>query len=173
MDKTYLIIAGLCLLAFLARTGYELLKQAGRVDTKNPVVFAAIATAMGVFLMSWPFFCPLDPWRIALPAVLSRAGLVLVAVALVLAVGGLIQLRGVENIDHLVTTGLYSKFRHPMYAGFILWIAGWVVFNGAAISLALGLVCVPGILFWQRLEETALEAQFGEAYRVYKRQTWF
>lgn len=172
MDKNYLIIAGLCLLALLIRTGYELLKQAGKVDTKNPVIFTAIATTMGVFLLSWPCFCPLDPWRIPLPAGLRWAGLGLVGLALVLAVGGLVQLRGVENIDHLVTTGLYSKFRHPMYAGFTFWIMGWVVFNTAAASLVLGLACILGILFWQRLEEPALESQFGEAYRVYKRQTW-
>ncbi len=37
----------------------------------------------------------------------------------------MIQLKGLENINHLVTTGLFSKIRHPMYDGFILWILGW------------------------------------------------
>lgn len=46
----------------------------------------------------------------------------LTALALVLAIGGLVQLRGLENIDHLVTTGLYSRIRHPMYVGFILFL---------------------------------------------------
>jgi protein-S-isoprenylcysteine O-methyltransferase Ste14 len=60
-----------------------------------------------------------------------------------LAVGALIQLRGVENIKHMVTAGLFRKIRHPMYTGFILWIFGWSVYHGALLSLAIGLFGVP------------------------------
>jgi protein-S-isoprenylcysteine O-methyltransferase Ste14 len=79
----------------------------------------------------------------------------------------------VENIDHLVTTGLFSRIRHPMYAGFILWIVGWVVRDGAVVSLAVGLVGIGNILYWRRLEERALESGYGEVYRTYRQQTWF
>lgn len=95
------------------------------------------------------------------------------AAGLVLAIGGLIQLRGLENIDHLVTTGLYARLRHPMYAGFILWIVGWVVAFGALISLAVGIVSVANILFWRWLEERSLQSQHGQVYLSYYQRTWF
>ena len=90
-----------------------------------------------------------------------------------LAVGGLLQLRGLENIDHLVTTGLYSRLRHPMYAGFVLWIGGWVMAHGAVVSACVGLAAIGNVLYWKHLEEDALESLFGEDYRAYRRATWF
>ena len=173
MHSRYLLVAGLCLLGLAIRTSYELLKKAGRVDPKSTAVFAVVFVAMGVMLASWPFLCPLDPWPITVPGAARWIGLGLVTGALALAIGGLVQLRGLENIDHLVTTGLFSRIRHPMYTGFILWIAGWVVRYGAAVSLVVGLVCIGNILYWRRLEEGTLEAQYGEDYRAYCSQTWF
>lgn len=92
---------------------------------------------------------------------------------LILAVGSVIQLRGLEDINHLVTTGLYLKIRHRMYVGFMLWIVGWALCHGAVVSLAIGIVGILSILYWQRPEERALEVQFGEAYRNYRDTTWF
>jgi protein-S-isoprenylcysteine O-methyltransferase Ste14 len=172
MDRVFLLIAALCLLGLATRTVYETLKKAGRVDTKNTAIFAVVALAMCVMLASWPFLCPRDPWPIALPGVARGIGLGLVIGALALAFGGLLQLRGLENIDHLVTTGLFARIRHPMYTGFILWIVGWVVRYGAVASCAVGLACIGNILYWRRLEEEALEAQYGAAYRAYRSGTW-
>jgi protein-S-isoprenylcysteine O-methyltransferase Ste14 len=166
---TYLLFASLCLIGLAIRTIYELLKKAGRVDTKNTAIFALVFVGMCVMLTSWPVLCPRDPWRIAFPGVLRWAGLGILATGFALAIGGLVQLRGLENINHLVTTGLYSRIRHPMYTGFILWIAGWVIRYGAVASLLVGMVCIANILYWRRLEENALESQFGEDYRAYRR----
>jgi protein-S-isoprenylcysteine O-methyltransferase Ste14 len=173
MHSSYLLVAGLCLLGLAIRTSYEMLKKAGRMDTKSTVLFAVVFVAMCVMLASWPFLCPLDPWRVAIPGTARWIGLALVAGALALALGGLVQLRGLENIDHLVTTGLFSRIRHPMYTGFILWIVGWVVRYGAAASVIVAVVCIGNITYWRRLEEDALESQYGEDYRIYREGTWF
>ena len=173
MNSTFLLAAGLCLLGLAIRSSYEVLKKAGQVDTKNAALFAVVFVAMCVMLASWPAMCPLDPWRLAVPAFVRGAGNSAVIAALALAVGGLVQLRGLENIDHLVTTGLFARIRHPMYTGFILWIVGWVLRDGAVASLVVGAVCIGNILYWQRLEEAALESQYGEEYRSYRVQTWF
>jgi hypothetical protein len=45
-----LVVAGLCLIALVVRTGYELLKKHGMVDTKNKAIFAAVFVAMCVML---------------------------------------------------------------------------------------------------------------------------
>jgi protein-S-isoprenylcysteine O-methyltransferase Ste14 len=173
MNAFFLVIVGFCLIGLAIRTTYELLKKAGKVDPKSKVVFAVVFVAMCLMLLSWPFLGPLDPLPLTLPDIVRWAGLVVAVAGLALAVGGLIQLKGFENIDHLVTHGLFSKLRHPMYTGFMLWILGWVIYYGAAVSLAVGLVCIANILYWRWLEEQKLADQFGEDYRRYRTDTWF
>jgi protein-S-isoprenylcysteine O-methyltransferase Ste14 len=173
MDGAYLIVAGLCLIGLMIRTTYESLKERGRVDTENKALFGVVFLGMVVMLVSWPAMCPRDPWRIDLPGLVRWIGFGAAALALALAVGGLVQLRGLENVDHLVTTGLYSRLRHPMYVGFILWIVGWVVGYAAVASFCVGVVCIGNILYWRHLEERALATRYGEDYRAYRRGTWF
>lgn len=173
MRTVWFVVTALCLLGLTIRTGYEVGKLRGRVDVSNRGLFAVVFVAMITMLLAWPMMCPHEPWRLALPDVVRWLGRGLVGVALVLALGGLIQLRGVENVDHLVTTGLYSRIRHPMYAGFILWIVGWAVTYGSVVSLGVGLLCIGNILYWRHLEEDALEARYGERYRDYRVGTWF
>jgi protein-S-isoprenylcysteine O-methyltransferase Ste14 len=133
------------------RTTYELLKRAHKVNPNRGFVFGIVFTAMCVLWLSWFSICPLDPSRVTPPDPLRwLAGAVVVA-ATATAVAALIQLRGLENIDHLVTTGVFAKIRHPMYLGFILWTLGWGVFHGALVSLLAGLVGIANILFWRRL----------------------
>jgi protein-S-isoprenylcysteine O-methyltransferase Ste14 len=173
MGTTYLAFLALCLIGLVTRTVYELLKKAGRVNPRSKVVFSVVFVGMILMLTSWVIMCPADPWRVSLPAGLRRVGLAAVVGGLGIALGGWAQLRGLENIDHLVTNGLFSKIRHPMYTGFILWIVGWVVFYGAAASLIVGLVGIGNILYWRRLEEEKLASDFGEDYRRYRAKTWF
>jgi len=173
MNAAYLTWVGLCLAALAIRTGYELLKKSSRMNPENKLVFGIVFAAMCLMLISWPFMCRLDPLPLALPGIAGWVGLAILAVGLGLAVGGMVQLRGVENIDHLVTSGLYSRLRHPMYTGFVLWVFGWVIFFGAAASLIIGLVGIANILYWRRLEEDKLAIQFGEDYSSYRKTTWF
>jgi protein-S-isoprenylcysteine O-methyltransferase Ste14 len=83
------------------------------------------------------------------------------------------QLNGVENIDHLVTTGRFSRVRHPMYVGFILWILGWSAYQGAVATSALGVLGVLSVVSWRRLEETVLLSSYGSVYAEYRARTWF
>jgi protein-S-isoprenylcysteine O-methyltransferase Ste14 len=173
MSAAYLIPIILCLTGLAIRTGYELLKQAGRVNPKSKPVFAVVFVGMCMMLLSWPFLGYFDPIRLTtIPYVFRWTGLLLLILGLGLALGGLFQLRGLENIDHLVTNGLFARLRHPMYTGFILWIIGWMIFTGVIASLSVGLIGIACILFWRRLEEQNLETQFGEGYQRYKKQTW-
>lgn len=173
MRNAYIVSLALCLLGLGIRTTYEILKKRGTVDTKNTGIFAVVFAGMVLMLASWIPMCPVDPWRIHYHGAIRGIGLAALAAGLGLAVGGLIQLRGLENIDRLVTSGLYAKIRHPMYTGFILWILGWIIFYGAVMSMFIGLVCIGNVLYWRRLEESNLAAQYGESYLTYSRGTWF
>ncbi len=173
MSTIYVVFLALCLVGLVIRTSYELLKKAGKVNPRSKLVFSVVFVGMILMLTSWLVMCPTDPWRTRLPAVLRWVGLGASSAGLGIAIWGWAQLRGLENIDHLVTKGLFSKIRHPMYTGFMLWILGWIVLHGAAASLVVGLVAIANVLYWRRLEEEKLASDFGEAYRKYRATTWF
>jgi len=161
------------LLSLLIRTGYEVLKEAGKVNPESKLIFAIIFTTMCVLWACWFSLCPIDPFRVSLPGWTPWVGFALFTLGMILTIGALTQLKGLENIDHLVTTGLFAKIRHPMYTGFILWIIGWSIFHSALLSLIIGLIGIANILYWRRLEEVRLQARYGETYYHYRLATWF
>ena len=173
MENTYLILVVVFVVALAIRSAYESLKDAGKVNAESKPLFVVILTTMCALWVSWFALCPLDPFRVTLADAVHWSGFALFLVGMILAVGALIQLRGVENIDHLVTTGLFTRLRHPMYTGFALWILGWSIYHGAPASLAVGLIGIVNILYWRRLEESRLLAQFGDTYRQYRETTWY
>lgn len=173
MTGTYLIGVSMCLVGLGIRMIYELLKKTDKIDTEDKRIFLTVFLAMCLLLISWPIMCCWDPERFALPGVVRGLGLVLFISGSGLALGALIQLRGVENIDRLVTTGLFSRFRHPMYSGFILWITGWVIYYGAIFSSILGLISIGSVLLWRRFEEENLISRYGAVYETYRKSTWF
>jgi protein-S-isoprenylcysteine O-methyltransferase Ste14 len=60
-----------------------------------------------------------------------------------------------------------------MYAGFILWIQGWIMWCGTGIRLISGIAAVGCMLYWRRLDEEKLVAVYGEEYRKYQQKTRF
>jgi protein-S-isoprenylcysteine O-methyltransferase Ste14 len=173
MEIRYLILIVTFTLCLFVRTWYELLKEAGKVNLESKFIFAIILITMCVLWVSWFALCPLDPFRLRVPNAVQYCGLALFVVGMILALGGLAQLKGVENINHLVTTGLFTKLRHPMYTGFILWILGWSIYHSAIASLAVGMIGIANILYWRSLEEARLLESYGEVYRQYRVTTWF
>jgi protein-S-isoprenylcysteine O-methyltransferase Ste14 len=74
---------------------------------------------------------------------------------------------------NLVTTGLYSRIRNPIYLFGGLLIAGVLLFLEHPAYLLIFLVLIPLQLVRIRKEERVLEAKFGEVYREYKKNAWF
>jgi len=173
MKTGYLLFVGLYLLGLIIRAIYQQLKNTDRVNPKSKIVFTIVFVAMCLMWVSWFNMCPLDPLPLSLPLIVRWIGFGTILVGLGLAIGAVIQLKGVENINHLVTTGLFSKIRHPMYVGFILWIFGWAIYHGAVISLFVGFVGILNILYWRKLEEREMESNYGEVYLEYRKKTWF
>jgi protein-S-isoprenylcysteine O-methyltransferase Ste14 len=173
LNADYSIFLSLYLACLLVRSSYEVLKKSGRVNPENKWLFPLVFTAMCTLWFSWFAMCPVDPLPLALPDAVRWAGLGIVIIGLGLAVAALVQLRGLENIDHLITTGIFSKLRHPMYTGFLSWIVGWSMYHGALVSFLVGLLGIGNILYWRMLEERKLELQYGETYRAYRNQTLF
>jgi protein-S-isoprenylcysteine O-methyltransferase Ste14 len=173
MDNGFLIPAVLFLLCLAIRSVYEFLKEARKINPESKPIFAFVFTSMCVLWVSWFSLCPSDPFPVDLPDSVRWTGLAIFVVGTILAIGALIQLRGVENIDHLVTTGLFRKLRHPMYVGFMSWILGWSIYHSAIVSLAIGVIGLASVLWWRHLEEARLEVQFGSSFLQYRITTWF
>jgi len=73
----------------------------------------------------------------------------------------------------LVTRGIYSRVRHPVYVFSAIGLAGLVLYFQLSPWLLLLLVPVAIIqVLRARAEERVLEQQFGEEYRQYRAKTW-
>jgi protein-S-isoprenylcysteine O-methyltransferase Ste14 len=73
----------------------------------------------------------------------------------------------------LVTTGIYSRIRNPIYVSGMIFVLGTVLIMGRPEGLAFLLVVIPMQIIRARREAAVLEANFGDAYREYRKRTWF
>ena len=73
----------------------------------------------------------------------------------------------------LVTGGLYSRIRNPIYVFGSCVIVGLILVLGRPIFLLIFLVVIPLQIWRARKESSVLEAAFGEEYRKYRAVTWF
>jgi protein-S-isoprenylcysteine O-methyltransferase Ste14 len=73
----------------------------------------------------------------------------------------------------LVTHGLYSRIRNPIYILAGLTIVGGCLFLGKPQLLWVLVVVIPLQIYRAGKEEQVLAAKFGDEYRAYKARTWF
>ena len=74
---------------------------------------------------------------------------------------------------HLVTRGLYSKIRNPIYVFGSLFIVGFLLLLARPLWLLIFVLVVPLQIWRAGKEAKVLEAAFGEEYRRYRAGTWF
>jgi protein-S-isoprenylcysteine O-methyltransferase Ste14 len=73
----------------------------------------------------------------------------------------------------LVTHGLYSKFRHPVYVfGGLAWFGALLVLLGWRAVIIWLIVAVIEVIRARREERVLVEA-FGPEYEAYRSTTWF
>lgn len=73
----------------------------------------------------------------------------------------------------LVTRGIYSKIRNPIYVFGVVMLLGFVlVLHRPMLWLVVVAVVIMQTVRAHR-EAKVLEAAFGDAYREYRRKTWF
>jgi len=143
------------------------LKQRGRhfnVST-HLIVFA------GYFAFCLMIFT--DPLKINPGIILKIAGMIIGLSGIIIGFVATIQKKGYAETDHLITSGIYSRLRNPMYLGIIFIHIGLPLFFESMISLLSALIWIPMIMLWKYWEEKHLEKKFGEQYGNYKNKTWF
>ena len=78
---------------------------------------------------------------------------------------------GNRKSKEIIAEGPYSISRNPLYIGsFLLAIGVGLCFENLLILLLVPAIIIPTHIITVRLEETHLEAEFGEQYRMYKQK---
>lgn len=111
------------------------------------------------------------PWRGLVCAATAVAGLALCALGVLpfRSAGTTVNPTRPERASALVTTGIYSVTRNPMYLGMLLVIVAW----GLYLANTVGLIMAPlaFVLYIDRVqiprEERALASAFGSDYTGY------
>ena len=171
-DNLFFVLTGICIFAHIVRTIYEILKHRKRVVPGN-FSFIIVFADMIVLWITWFLLCSQDAFRIELPILVRYAGLVLVVMGVLLFLVALSTIKTLETYSgDLITHGIYSRIRHPMYLAFILWLTGMPVFYGACFSMLLAMLFIANVLFWRHLEELELVSRFS-GYNAYRTRTFF
>ena len=83
--------------------------------------------------------------------------------------GGLPEVHGRNREQRLVTDGIRSRVRHPVYLAHLCEMLAWNAGTGLAVCWTLtGFAIITGAVMI-RMEDAELEQRFGDSYRAYRK----
>ena len=171
-QKIFIALVIVCIVTHIVRSVYEILKHKNKL-TPNKLTFIIVFINMLILWVSWFALCSYDVFRIPPAGIVKLLGVLMSAAGIFIFLQALFTIKTLESYEgDLITKGIYSKIRHPMYLGFILWLIGFPLFFGAIFSSVLSLIFISNVLFWRYLEETELLNRFT-SYKHYRKTTIF
>jgi protein-S-isoprenylcysteine O-methyltransferase Ste14 len=143
---------------------------------------ASIVTIVGLLGVHWLTIYTFATQDLSSNTVIDRAlsigGLILIVTAMIVSqiaiktLGKFFDRLTIKTDHQLVTEGIYSYVRHPIYTSYILLFLGFCTMLQSLWGLALLLaVCI--VWFGNRIgiEEQMLTGEFGEKYQAYCQTT--
>jgi protein-S-isoprenylcysteine O-methyltransferase Ste14 len=85
-------------------------------------------------------------------------------------VSGLAELEPDRHPQHLITTGIRARVRHPIYLAHLCEIVAWFIGTGLVALYALAAFAMTTGALMIRMEDRELEARFGETFRAYRKR---
>ena len=138
-------------------------------------VFGAVYYFAVIALIAWPTLLGFS--ALPLPGILRWAGVPLQAGGLLLthfglrALGACFSKGSIPAGARLVTSGPYSRVRHPLYLAMFLVSAGASLVTLDALVAASAVGMGVSLVFRARREDRLLAERFGEAWQDYTRTT--
>ena len=167
----FYIFFGVCFICYSIRTSYYVLANRGSKLAESKIFITILFIVMFILWFAWFYISFTDPFRMNLPSWARYIGLAFFIIGVSLFILSHMKIMR-QKTDALITTGIFSKIRHPMYFGFIIWIIGFPIFMNAGFTLASAILWVPQILYWRKSEEKQLANKYKD-YEDYKKQAWF
>jgi protein-S-isoprenylcysteine O-methyltransferase Ste14 len=138
------------------------------MDKKQLVMTLVAVAALGIIV--WKFRASISTWWQVLGLILLLTGFVLWTIAR-FQLGASFAVTA--QARQLVTRGIYSKIRNPIYIFGSWLIAGAFLVIGRPLWLLIFVIIIPMQIWRARKEAAVLEAKFGDEYRAYRASTWF
>lgn len=85
--------------------------------------------------------------------------------------GGLPEIRPSHGDGRLVTTGIRSRIRHPVYLGHLCEMLAWSIGTGLLVCWLLTAFAIATGAVMIRMEDAELQKRFGTEYTAYRRRT--
>ena len=137
-------------------------------------LWIAMWIAMALITLPWPrltIYQALWSWAPAIP--LFAAGIFLYSHSgkyfTAKQLGGLPEVHGAHPDQRLVTEGIRSRVRHPVYLAHLCEMIAWSLGTGLAVCWGLTALAVATGAWMIRMEDAELEERFGDVHRAYRR----
>jgi protein-S-isoprenylcysteine O-methyltransferase Ste14 len=142
------------------------------LEIKVPPVLVAFIFALLMWLLTL-----VVPGIFIAASVVWPSVIILVVIAAFFSIAGVVSFKKASTTvnpttpdasSSLVTSGIYTRTRNPMYLGFLFFLFAWGVYLSNLYSIIFSAGFVLYMSRFQILpEETALLSRFGKPYSVY------
>ena len=174
MNSEFLIAFIICLAGYIFHTVIHFFEYKGYKFAKSKTLQTILTIIIFMGYLGWGFMIFLDPLR------MNMSNYIAIPLGLLIGLTGLLMFilstkakKGFYELDRLVTKGIYSKIRNPMYLGIILIHIGFPFTSKSLLTLISAIIWIPLIFTWKYWEEKDLERKFGKEYSEYKKRTLF
>ena len=172
LPRTLFLITGVIAVGWISRGKHPMSK--GKEQGESMVVFAILIGATILVGFVVPFFSGREITSLRLPPFLRYFGVVLFLAGLWIRHTAIRALKrqfsiyiAIQENHQLITTGIYSRIRHPIYLGAALNLIGFALVFPTLLGFLF--VCVYFMLLSHRMaqEEKLMLKHFGSVYEEY------